>query len=114
MKISRILKEGKELLSKAGVYQPQRESKLIICYALNVNIENSFLDIENEITKLQIKNIFSLFTRRAQGEPFAYLTGSVLFFGHTFYINNQVLIPRPETEELVAIVLDKIKHKNKK
>ena len=114
MKISRILKEGKELLSKAGVYQPQRESKLIICYALNVNIENSFLDIENEITKLQIKNIFSLFARRAQGEPFAYLTGSVLFFGHTFYINNQVLIPRPETEELVEIVLDRIKHKNKK
>ena len=114
MKISSILKEGKELLSNAGIYQPQKESKLIICHALNINIENSFLDIENEITELQIKNIFSLFARRAQGEPFSYLTGSVLFFGLTFFINNQVLIPRPETEELVEIVLNKIKYKNKK
>ena len=114
MKISSILKKGKELLSEAGIYQPLRESKLIICYALNINIENTFLDIENEITKLQIKNISSLFARRSQGEPFSYLTGSVLFFGLTFYINNQVLIPRPETEELVEIVLNRIKYKDKK
>ena len=114
MKISSILKEGKELLSKSGVYRPLRESKLIICYALNIDIENSFLDIENEITKLQKKNILSLFSRRSQGEPFCYLTGSVLFFGITFYINNQVLIPRPETEELVETILNRIRYKNKK
>ena len=114
MKISSILKEGRELLSKAGIYNPQRESKLIVCYALNINIENTFLDTDNEITKLQIKNILSLFNRRSKGEPFSYLTESVLFFDFTFYINNRVLIPRPETEELVEIVLNKIKHKNKK
>jgi release factor glutamine methyltransferase len=114
MKISDILKQGKELLSKAGIYNPQRESKLIICYALNINIENTFLDTDSKITKLQIKYILSLFNRRLQGEPFSYLTESVLFFGFTFYINNQVLIPRPETEELVEIVLNRIKYKNKK
>ena len=114
MKISNILKEGKDLLSKVGIYNPQRESKLIVYYALNINIENSFLDTDNEITKLQIKKIVSLFKRRSKGEPFSYLTKSVFFFGFTFYINNQVLIPRPETEELVEIVLNKIKNKNKK
>ena len=114
MKISSILKEGKELFKKAEIYQPLRESKLIICFALNINIENSVLDTEKEITKLQEKYILSLFSRRSQGEPFCYLTGSVLFFGHTFYINNHVLIPRPETEELVEKLLNRIKYKNKK
>ena len=114
MKISGILKVGRELLSKAEIYNPQRESKLIVCSVLNINIENTFLDTDNEITKLQIENILSLFYRRSKGEPFSYLTESALFFGFTFYINNRVLIPRPETEELVEIVLNKIKHKNKK
>jgi release factor glutamine methyltransferase len=114
MKISGILKVGRELLSKAEIYNPQREAKLIVCSVLNINIENTFLDTDNEITKLQIENILSLFDRRSKGEPFSYLTESALFFGFTFYINNRVLIPRPETEELVEIVLNKIKHKNKK
>ena len=114
MKISGILKVGRELLSKAEIYNPQREAKLIVCSVLNINIENTFLDTDNEITKLQIENILSLFYRRSKGEPFSYLTESALFFGFTFYINNHVLIPRPETEELVEIVLNKIKHKNKK
>ena len=61
MKISNILKEGKDLLSKVGIYNPQRESKLIVYYALNINIENSFLDTDNEITKLQIKKNFISF-----------------------------------------------------
>jgi release factor glutamine methyltransferase len=114
MKISSALIVGKNLLSKAGISQPLRESKLIICYALSINIENSLLNIEKNINKFQIKRILSLFNRRAQGEPFAYLTKSVLFFGFNFSINNKVLIPRPETEELVEIVLKKILNKHKK
>ena len=114
MQISSALIVGKNLLSKAGIPQPLRESKLIICYALSINIENSLLDIEKNLNKLQIKRVLSLFNRRALGEPFAYLTKSVLFFGFDFYINNKVLIPRPETEELVEIVLKKILNKHKK
>ena len=113
MKIYNILQEGKELLSKAGIYSPQREAKLIVCYSLNINIENSLLDLEKKITKLQVENILSLFIRRSQGEPFSYLTQSVYFFGFIFYINKKVLIPRPETEELVEKVLEKIQYKNK-
>ena len=84
MKISGILKEGRELLSKAGIYNPQRESKLIVYYALNINIENSFLDTDNDITKLQIKKILSLFKRRSKGEPFSYLTKSAFFLDLLF------------------------------
>jgi len=113
MKISSIIKQGKDLLSESGIYQPQREAKLILCYYLNINLENTFLDTEKKITKLQKENIVSLFTRRSLGEPFAYLTQSTLFFGLTFYIDKKVLIPRPETEELVEIALAKIQHKNK-
>ena len=114
MKVSKALIEGKELLIKANIYQPLRESKLIICYVLDVNVNNSLLDIEKEITSSQKKRILSLFIRRSKGEPYAYLTKSVLFFGFNFYINRNVLIPRPETEELVESLLKKIKYKNKK
>ena len=114
MKIFNALNKGKRLLLNAGIDQPLRESKLIICHALNINTKNCILDLEKIITDVQLKNIYSLLNRRAKGEPFAYLTKSINFLNNNFYINKNVLIPRPETEELVEYILIKILDKNKK
>ena len=113
MKLSNILINAKATLSKANIEEPLRESKLLICHALSCSLEIFLLDTEKEISLLVKKNIFKLISRRANGEPFAYITNSISFYKSNFYINNKVLIPRPETEELIEKVLKNIPNKNK-
>ena len=114
MKLSNILLEAKEILSKAKIEEPLRESKLIICYVLCSGLEVFLLESDKEISPLLKNKILKLISRRANGEPFAYITNSVSFYKSTFYVNNKVLIPRPETEELIENVLKNIPNKNKK
>ena len=114
MKLSNILIEAKAILSKAKIEEPLRESKLLICHALNSSLEIFLLDSEKEISLLVKKQIFKLISRRAKGEPFAYITNSISFYKNNFYINNKVLIPRSQTEELIEKVLKNIPNKNQK
>ena len=113
MKLSNILIEAKTTLSKANIEEPLREAKLLICHALSSSLEIFLLDPEKHIPILVKKKIFKLISRRANGEPFAYITNSISFYKNNFFINNKVLIPRPETEELIEKVLKNIPNKNK-
>ncbi len=51
--------------------------------------------------------------RRASGEPLAYIVGTAGFHGHSFLVDNRVLVPRPETEHLVDEAIEFIKDKEK-
>jgi release factor glutamine methyltransferase len=61
---------------------------------------------ESVLTKEQQKIIKQLITRRQSGEPIAYLLGRQEFWSLSFEVTPEVLIPRPETELLVQLVLD--------
>ena len=64
---------------------------------------------------LPYKNEFETFVKkRSSGLPIAYLTGTKDFFGRTFYVNENVLIPKPDTETLVELALNFAKEKLKK
>ena len=66
-------------------------------------------EISDEVLKGRLKEISS---RLNQHEPIQYILGEAHFFGRSFLVNPSVLIPRPETEELVRLVLDHTKKKN--
>lgn len=67
----------------------------------------SLIAAEDEsITDAQVANFNSLIARRSKLEPIAYITGIREFFGLEFSVNPSVLIPRPETELLVEVVLN--------
>ena len=63
---------------------------------------------EKNLTKFQLKKYISFTKRRSTGEPIAYITKKKEFFGLEFFVNRNVLIPRPETELLVESLLEKI------
>jgi release factor glutamine methyltransferase len=63
---------------------------------------------EDEISAEQEERFFSLVARRAAGEPTQYLTGKQEFWGLEFEVTPDVLIPRPETEHVIEVALDRL------
>ncbi|UTY23264.1 peptide chain release factor N(5)-glutamine methyltransferase [Treponema denticola] len=77
--------------------------------------ERSWLLSHSYFDFLPYKNEFEVFVKkRSSGLPIAYLTGTKDFFGRTFYVNENVLIPKPDTETLVELALNFAKEKLKK
>ena len=63
---------------------------------------------DDELTVAQSTNYGLIVARRATGEPVAYLTGHREFYGREFVVNSAVLIPRPDTELLVELALQRL------
>ncbi|UTD11715.1 peptide chain release factor N(5)-glutamine methyltransferase [Treponema denticola] len=77
--------------------------------------ERSWLLSHSDFNFLPYKNEFEAFVKkRSSGLPIAYLTGTKDFFGRTFYVNENVLIPKPDTETLVEHALNFAMEKLKK
>ena len=64
-----------------------------------------YVEFEDEISEEILKEFNEKFARLLTGEPLQHILGYEYFYGHKFIVNEDVLIPRPETEELVANVL---------
>jgi release factor glutamine methyltransferase len=63
---------------------------------------------EAEISSAEADRFFALIARRASGEPTQHLTGKQEFWGLEFEVTPDVLIPRPETEHLIEVALDRL------
>ncbi|OGI26406.1 MAG: protein-(glutamine-N5) methyltransferase, release factor-specific [Candidatus Moranbacteria bacterium RBG_13_45_13] len=85
------------------------DAELLLCCALKKPCEYLFAHPEKILEKKQIAEFYKFAVRRAKGEPVAYLTGKKEFFGLDFFVNCDVLIPRPETELLVELVLKQMR-----
>ncbi|MEI0531593.1 peptide chain release factor N(5)-glutamine methyltransferase [Brachyspira pilosicoli] len=88
------------------------EAQTIIMHVLNINKTKLITEALRELTAKEINNIEELIKRRLNYEPISYIINKKEFYGFDFYVDNNVLIPRPETEELVDLVLDYTKDKN--
>lgn len=67
---------------------------------------------DTNLKTLQLWKLNRLLRRRLRDEPLAYLLNSAPFFGRDFYVDKRVLIPRPETEDLIEIALRRLEHIN--
>ena len=85
------------------------DAELLLAHVLKKPRGWVLVHLEAKIERLKDQKIKRLLARRANGEPVAYLTGHKEFFGLDFEINKNVLIPRPDTETMVELVIEKIK-----
>jgi release factor glutamine methyltransferase len=99
--IATMIDAGAELLSNAGIPEPRREASSLLQHA--IGRDRAFLLAHPEHTPdgEHTSRYRGLLARRAQREPFHYITGIKEFFGLEFAVSPAVLIPRPETERLV-------------
>jgi release factor glutamine methyltransferase len=102
--IRHILKQGTALLSSAGVDAPRLSAEVLVAHGLRSERLAILTDQGRRLDQDEIDGIRALFQRRSMGEPVAYITGVKEFYGLPFHVDSRVLIPRPETEQIVDLV----------
>ena len=102
-----IINYAKQLEKINGDYKVSYiEAQTIIMHALCISKIKLISEGLRELTESDINKIDSLMKRRLNYEPLSYIINKKEFYGFDFYVDNNVLIPRPETEELIDFVLD--------
>lgn len=103
------LKWARIELRTHNIPNPTREAGLILNLCLN-NSNHLLISQEANLTQNQLNKYNRLISQRCDHKPFAYLSQTVNFCSLDFFVNQNVLIPRPETEELVEIIIDYLKN----
>jgi release factor glutamine methyltransferase len=85
---------------------PSLEARILIGHALQLSRVQLITQSGRALTTDEAQHLTTLFQRRLNGEPIAYLTGEREFYGLSFCVTPDVLIPRPETELLVELALE--------
>lgn len=104
--IEAALQRASLCLREAGIEQPRDEAEILLAHLQGWNRLKLFLERSNFLDSDLVSAFRAAVERRARDEPSAYITGTKEFYGLSFAVNREVLIPRPETELLVDIVLE--------
>jgi release factor glutamine methyltransferase len=100
-----LLSEGADSLARTGVENPRLDAELILCAAANCD-RPALIAGTASIDDAVARRFAAMIGRRAAREPLAYIVGRREFYSIEFELSPAVLIPRPETEALVAAALD--------
>ena len=93
----------------ASCERPQYEAELLLAYHLK---QDRIYLITHDTDKLDIKEYKKLIQRRKNNEPYEYIVGEASFYDIHLYVEEGVLIPRPETEILIDLVVEIIEKEN--
>ena len=113
MNILKALHNGYDLLKLNKIDSYKIDTELLLSDSLNISRETLILNFHEIIEAENYENFLSKLYRRQKKEPVAYILSKKEFWKNKFYVNKDVLIPRPETEFLVEETL-KIISKNQK
>lgn len=107
-RLGELLEEGKSALRAMPFAPNTREAALLLATLLGWSEARLRARTDEKAPPAIAEAFRALLTRRAKGEPVAYLFGRREFFGREFAVDPRVLVPRPETEHLIekALALD--------
>jgi len=105
MNIEDTLNEGASVLQKKNIPNPQLDSKILLSSSIEKDKKYVILNPKEILSPEILSKFKSLIERRKKGEPVAYITNKKEFWKEEFFVNKDVLIPRPDTELIVEQVL---------
>jgi len=104
--VADALRLAREKLKASGISQASREAKSLLAFVLRKDKIFLVAHSEYELSAVEEKRFRELLLRRAEREPFQYITGRQEFYNLDFAVTKDVLIPRPETELIVAAAIE--------
>ncbi|MDD6572741.1 MAG: peptide chain release factor N(5)-glutamine methyltransferase, partial [Thermoflexaceae bacterium] len=96
------LKEGRKLLLEAGITEYQVDGFLLMSEVLGITRTDYFMKQKDTLSDADYERYMEAVQRRKVHEPLQYITGHAYFMGYDFMVNEDVLIPRMDTECLVV------------
>ncbi|MDO4622930.1 MAG: peptide chain release factor N(5)-glutamine methyltransferase [Eubacteriales bacterium] len=99
---------GTELLTSRGIRDAETDAWILLEYAANISKSFYFMHMHDPMDKSDANLYYDLLKHRAAHIPVQYLTGEAFFYGNTFHVTPDVLIPRQDTEVLVEQAEDRL------
>jgi len=113
MDIQSALKKGQSILIDNNIISAKLDSEILMSQAIRKNKKFIILNLHKEIRKRDLDYFDNLIQERAKSKPIAQIIKKKDFWKYEFIVNNNVLIPRPDTEILIEQALKLVKNKNR-
>jgi len=105
MNIENTLNEGINILQKNKIPNPHLDSEILLSSSIKKDKKHIILNPKKLLNTEQLDTFKDLIERRKKGEPIAYIINKKEFWKDAFFVNKDVLIPRPDTELIIEQVL---------
>jgi len=113
MNINSAISNGSKILSNNFILNPQLDSEILMAKTIKKDRDFILLNSNNPLNQKDLNTFFELIKQRSLGNPISYLTNKKFFWNSEFFITDDVLIPRPDTELVIENVLNLTKQKSK-
>ena len=114
MNIKDLVNSGVKILKENNIKNPILDAEIILSSIIKKERDYIILNENDQINQFLIKKFFNFVNRRKIGEPISYIVKSKYFWNNCFYVNKDVLIPRPDTEHIVEEVLKLVRVNSRK
>ena len=110
--IEKLLKDGAEIIKQRDYNNPLLDVQLILCHLLQKDRVYLHLNRKKEVDDEISTKFYEMARRRNQGYPLQYMTNVQEFMGLEFYVQEGILVPRPDTEMLVEKIIKIVNNSN--
>ena len=114
MNVNDLVNSGVKILRENNIKNPILDAEIILSSIIKKERDYIILNETYQINQLLIKKFYNFINRRKIGEPISYIVKSKYFWNNCFYVNKDVLIPRPDTEHIVEEVLKLVRVDSRK